>query len=151
MREKLAWTEGAGKKIAHVALGLQEKFSSFFSRKVNGLPMRKIKTGLILFCVCGGSLSFYWIAVAVRGNKVSESIRVQGITVPVLVEPGEKKNISSNILSEGEYKKIVGFKKFMDSLKRNKDSLYDQILLERPGLMDSILLLEKIYLSNNKK
>lgn len=39
----------------------------------------------------------------------------------------------------------------MDSLKQQNSHLYDSILMYRPLLMDSVLKLEKMYLSQNQK
>ena len=39
----------------------------------------------------------------------------------------------------------------MDSLKQNKNKQYDSILGARPGLMDSVQVLEEIYYSQKQK
>jgi hypothetical protein len=39
----------------------------------------------------------------------------------------------------------------MDSLKLNRTNEYDSILQARPGLMDSVQVLEQIYLSQKQK
>jgi hypothetical protein len=39
----------------------------------------------------------------------------------------------------------------MDSLKTKSTKQYDSIMLERPGLLDSIMMLEEIYYSQKIK
>ena len=53
-------------------------------------------------------------------------------------------------IPETVYKQVEAFKKYMDSLSRNDKKKYEEILGQRPGLPDSILLFEKLYLSQSK-
>ena len=54
-------------------------------------------------------------------------------------------------VDEETFYKMQGFKKYMDSLKQNKSKQYDSIMQARPGLMDSVQVLEEIYYSQKQK
>jgi len=57
------------------------------------------------------------------------------------------------IVSKKDYQGIIRFRGYMDSLTRSPagKAAYDSIILSRPGLLDSIRILEKIYQSQTKK
>ena len=55
-------------------------------------------------------------------------------------------------LPESQYKRVVAFQKYMDSLSGSASGkkVYDSIMKCRPGLLDSAKLLEKLYHNQNK-
>jgi hypothetical protein len=57
------------------------------------------------------------------------------------------------IVSKADYQGIIRFRGYMDSLTRSPagKAAYDSIIFSRPGLLDSIRILEKIYQSQTKK
>ncbi len=63
-----------------------------------------------------------------------------------------KKNEAVTI-SEGENEKMQNFRNHMDSLAKTPSGkkMYDAILIDRPGLMDSVILIENIYQSQINK
>jgi len=65
-------------------------------------------------------------------------------TLPLVKEKEE----TAILLTTEAYKRLQLFKKYMDSLRIDKDGkrIYDSILLARPGMMDSVAVLEKMYL-----
>lgn len=62
-------------------------------------------------------------------------------------ETGEIEPDNRFVLPSGEYERIHRFRLYMDSLSANPSGkkAYDSILLYRPGLMDSVLFIEKHY------
>ena len=66
---------------------------------------------------------------------------------------GDEKTKATVIITKEEYDKIQRFRKYMDSLPRSLSGkkLYESILINRPRLMDSIILIENIYQSQTKK
>ena len=60
-----------------------------------------------------------------------------------------KSNIEGIKVAERDYQSIASFKHYMDSLNKslNGKYQYDSILQARPGLMDSVQVLEQLYLS----
>lgn len=55
-------------------------------------------------------------------------------------------------ISIEEFKRIIGFRVYLDSLKRSPsgNQIYDSIDRCRPGLMDSLVFIENYYKSNLK-
>jgi hypothetical protein len=51
------------------------------------------------------------------------------------------------ILTKEEYERLLHFRRSLDSLRRTKEGrkIYDQLLLERPGLLDSLNLILSFY------
>lgn len=70
-----------------------------------------------------------------------------------LLKVGDELNKPLAIITKEEYKKIEHFKNYMDSLAGSASGkkVYNCILTGRPGLIDSIILLENIYQSKIKK
>lgn len=60
------------------------------------------------------------------------------------------KKESVDVVTAATYKRFQQFRKYMDSLRICDTVHYDSILLARPGLMDTVLILEKIYLQQQK-
>lgn len=69
-----------------------------------------------------------------------------------LLKVGDELNKPPAIITKEEFKKIEHFKKYTDSLAGSPagKEIYDSILISRPGLIDSIILLENIYHSQIK-
>lgn len=65
----------------------------------------------------------------------------------------DEKIRATSIVAKEEYEKIQRFRQYMDSLERSPSGkkLYNSILINRPGLLDSIILIENIYQSQIKK
>ena len=64
---------------------------------------------------------------------------------------GDETVMPDATVDEQTYLQIQDFRKYMDSLKLNRTNEYDSILQARPGLMDSVQVLEQIYLSQKQK
>ena len=110
--------------------------------------MRKMKVLLVVFLFAGGGYSLYLIADTFLSKKTASMVHIDRFTVPKYITPEEI--IASPVIGKTDYQRMQGFKKYMDSLKVNNKRVYDSIMVFRPGLMDSIQFLEKIYLSQNK-
>jgi len=63
----------------------------------------------------------------------------------------EEKKETTTLLTAEVYQRLQLFRKYMDSLHKNSKWIYDSILLARPGMMDSVAILEKMYLSQQNK
>lgn len=106
-----------------------------------------------LICLLGGSLSLYWIVSSITHQPVSFTI-TQFKAVPFARKSGDENTKAVIIVTKADYKKMQHFRYYMDSLfgSASGKKTYDSILQQRPGLMDSIVLLENIYhLQSSKK
>lgn len=147
MQEKLANT------IVTKSLQLQERWAAFMQRKTEQLSDRSKKYTIVLFCLLAGGYSLYTIGESLSINK-KKSIAITSIKTPNhITQKGGEINDGTITISEHEFNKIQTFKSYMDSLGKSVTGrkIADSILLNRPGLMDSIIQLERLYHLNQSK
>lgn len=144
-------------KVAGKIAGFGVKAQRLFAEKMNKLFMKtdykRLKLILIFFCVSAGGYSIYLIADSVFSpEREQKSFEIQQMDIPKhFNKTGDETVMPEATIDEQTYLQIQVFRKHMDSLKLNKTTEYDSILQARPGLMDSVQVLEQIYLSQQKK
>lgn len=140
-------------KIAGAGIKLQTKFADQMNKMFSGMNTNKLKTLVIIFCLGCGGYSIYLAANAIfSSDKKQSSFQVDQVEVPKHFDKaGDEIVQPENYVDEETYRRIQGFKQYMDSLRINKSKLYDSIMIGRPGLMDSVLMLEEIYNSQKLK
>jgi hypothetical protein len=134
---------------------IQNGFARLMDRWVNGLTQRGKKIFLIIFILAFGSYSFYiLLSTFVGSNKESaKSVKPTGISIPkYLNKSGDENTSATVVVTDEDLIKIRSFNQYMDSLKLSTTGkrVYDSIRLTRPGLMDSIRVLEQIYFFQQK-
>lgn len=136
----LNWTDKAAGRIAGAFVTLQIRFAKFMNKIFADMPDNKIKIVIMTFCLLCGGFSLYLIASAVF-TKPEASIKIDKIEVPGNFDKtGEELN--QLIVDEETYQQVQTFK---------QSSIYDSTIKARPGLQDSIKLLEHIYQSQKLK
>ncbi|MGN9390548.1 hypothetical protein ACTMSB_16165, partial [Enterococcus faecalis] len=108
---------------------------------------------LIFFCVSAGGYSIYLIVNSVFSpERNQKALEIQQMDIPKhFNKTGDETVMPEATIDEQTYLQIQDFRKYMDSLKLNRTNEYDSILQARPGLMDSVQVLEQIYLSQKQK
>lgn len=134
--------------IVSACIRFQQRWADFMQFHTERLSRKGKLIILSLFCVIAGSLSVYLIWSSVMSRKASFTV-IHLKKSPYAVKSGDENTKTLVIVSKAEYEKIQRFRFYMDSLARSPSGklLHDSILSQRPGLMDSILLIEKIYQS----
>ena len=137
------WKDKAAGKIAGIAIKLQTKFAFFMNKLVSNIPPKKLRVILLVFCLLSGGFSIYLAAHAIFAPTPKEpAINVSLIHMPQYYDrTGNEINEPENRISDELYQEIQAYKKAMDSLGEPI----------RPGLLDSIVILENIYLSQQSK
>ena len=133
-------------------LRLQYKCAHWLERKTAYLSRKSWITILFCFTVFTSGCSIYLIVNSLSGNT-TKNITITPITKPTNAVPFEEKSIQLNMaINTTEFEKIVRFRRYMDSLGRipTGKKLYDSILHYRPGLLDSITIVEQYYHSQFK-
>ena len=133
-------------------LRLQYKCANWLERKTAHLSRESWIIILFCFTVLTSGCSIYLIMNSFSGNT-TKSIAVTPITKPTNSVPLEEKPIQLNaIINTTEFEKIVRFRRYMDSLGRSPTGkkLHDSIVHYRPGLLDSISIVEHYYHSQFK-
>lgn len=154
-KAKIDDTEQAsvGTRIGKGIVKLQAAFAERMNAAVSKVPVRKLKTALVLFCLLSGGISTYYFINGLLGsNGQNSTIVIDQTSVPKHFDKsGDEIKDVENIIDEELLGEIKTFRSYMDSLKQNDAKGYDSILVARPGLMDSIKAIEEIYLSQQIK
>jgi hypothetical protein len=134
---------------------IQNGFAGLMGRWVNRLTQRGKKIFLIIFILVFGSYSLYILLNTFIGNrkKSVKSVKPADISIPkYLNKAGDENTSKTVVVTDDDLKKIRSFNQYMDSLKLSITGkrVYDSIRLTRPGLMDSIRVLEQIYFFQQK-
>ena len=140
------------KGIAGFLLAIQNRFALFMSQRINKLTTRAKQVCLVVFCLVFGGFSIYAFVGAFRNSETSgKRLKPDQLAVPKYYDRTDAE-IEEPTVSEKDIVRINRFKKYMDSLKKsaNGKQVYDSILKTRPGLMDSIQVIEQIYYSQSK-
>lgn len=141
LRDKVA----AG--IVQQCIKVQLQWADFMRRKTEGCSCKWVKYCLLLFCLVSLGCSLYLVVGSFRGSGKA-SLRVNSIDVPVnATKTGEEETSRFLTITKAEFQRIERFKRYLDSLggSENGKRLRDNGLLSRPGLMDSIRFVEKLY------
>jgi hypothetical protein len=126
----------------------KRRLATYLQQRSELMSMSLKKFSLIFFCVLFGGSS---IAIVIHSATTKEqSVSVTTISKPARAGHDEITSLKSDsVITKREYEKIIGFKNYLLHLKtytRGRKQ-YDSIISVRPKLMDSIILFEKLYLS----
>ena len=151
--EKVTVSDKVAGKIAGLGIKLQQLFAEKMNRVFMNTDFKRLKIILIIFCICAGGYSIYLIANSVISpDRKQNSFEVQQMDVPKhFNKTGDENLIPEAYVDEETWQQIKQFRNYMDSLKQKRRNEYDSILQARPGLMDSVQMLEQIYLSQKQK
>lgn len=134
------------KDIAGIIFKIQDVFANFMDNHTKKVSPHSLKIALIIFLLTGSSLSIY--CVVNTFTKKENVVKIDRLSVPQYYDRNGDESIQRDfIITKREYEQMLAFKNYMDSLRQSKSgiSIYDSIMLNRPGLIDSINQLEEIY------
>ena len=151
--EKTTMSDKVAGKIAGIGIKAQRLFAERMNKLFMKTNYKRLKLILIFFCVSAGGYSIYLIANSVfNAEQKQQSFEIQQMDIPKhFNKTGDETVMPEATVDEQTYLQIQDFRKYMDSLKLNRANEYDSILQARPGLMDSVQVLEQIYLSQKQK
>ncbi|MBC6489603.1 hypothetical protein ACFSQD_04680 [Flavihumibacter stibioxidans] len=151
--EKTTISDKVAGKIAGVGIKAQRLFAERMNKLFMKTDYKRLKLILIFFCVSAGGYSIYLIANSVFSpERNQKAFEIQQMDIPKhFNKTGDETVMPEATIDEQTYLQIQDFRKHMDSLKLNRTTEYDSILQARPGLMDSVQVLEQIYLSQKQK
>lgn len=151
--DKVTASDEVAGKIAAAGIKLQQLFAERMNRIFMKTDFKRLKIILILFCICAGGYSIYLVANSILSpEKRQKGFEIQQMDVPRHFDKtGDENLIPEAYVDEETYQHVKQFMNYMDSLKQKRRNEYDSILQARPGLMDSVQMLEQIYLSQKQK
>jgi hypothetical protein len=146
-------SDSIGMRLRKGVLKLQTAFAERMNAAAEKIPTRKLKRNLVFFCLLSGGFSLYLAMNGMLGSSTAKnSITIDQASVPKHFDKtGDVINEVQNIVDKGLYQQVKTFRSYVDSLQMNDKTVYDSIMLSRPGLMDSIKAIEEIYLSQQIK
>jgi hypothetical protein len=139
-------------KFEQANMRLQYKCANWLERKTAHFTRLNWIMILFAFIVFTGGCSIYLIVNSFSGNKTGNLV-LTPITKPTNAIPLKEKPLELNeVISKTEFEKITSFRKYMDSLSRSPTGkkTYDSIVSDRPGLLDSLTIIENYYYSHLK-
>lgn len=149
VRELKPWERKLYPKVFRQLNLLQRKWAKWMDRRFNSLSVKKKKLALFSFCMVWLSalclLTTEAMLLPLADKKWDSKIKM-----PKMEMPSRQSMLS---LPRATLARIRSFKSSLDSLGRTEAGrrTRDSILSKRPGLVDSIAEMEKIYqLSENK-
>lgn len=152
-KKRSAPAEGRGSSVlAASGVMLQKNWAGWMGVQASRLSVQKQKLALLLFILLTGSYFLYLMAQSILGYN-GGGLYISPLSAPAYATAtgAEIKEVRIPV-SKAEYLKVSRFREYMDSLARNPSgkNIHDSILLARPGLMDSLVLIENYYQSNYK-
>lgn len=139
--------------IVQKCIQAQEQWAAFMQRKSERFSTKAKKFLFIMFLLLSAGCSLYLIVEGLISHKHT-SFSIALIKVPqYLDKAGDENTKASGIVSQAEYERIHRFQLYMDSLAKSPSGkrLFDSILNKRPGLMNSIMMIQRIYKKNSGK
>lgn len=125
-------------KIARVVIKTQNGFVNMMNKYFGTMKAQHIKLWLLAFCIISGGLSIYFFADAIV-SKPKPKFRIDQVRVPKHFDKSGDE-VMEDVLPDDMYEQIQDYKRYMDSIGEPI----------RPGLADSIRMLEGIYLQQQK-
>lgn len=142
---------GAVSKLAGLlvekVLVIQKMWANWMNRKINHYPAKTKRTALIGMVLFVGVYCCYLLISSFSGSPL-ETVEQPGKIMPGIIHKND--DAIQIDLDTAVQQKIVAFRHYLDSLnqteagRKEKDSL----LKARPGLIDSLTLLEELIKNN---
>jgi hypothetical protein len=141
--------EKAAAWVVAKLLCLQNNWALHLDRCVNRLSARSKKIGLMVFVGLSVMTCVSILIETFTGPHQASSLKIGKISIRKYASATSEIRPTSPV-SEQQYKRVIAFRYYMDSLSVFGRKAYDSINHFRPGLLDSALTLEKLYHNQNK-
>ena len=141
------------RQLEEANLRLQHKCAHWMEKKTAHLSRKS----WILILICFTVLTSGYSICLMIGNFSYTAINVEAITTIAKSKYGRQANAEKDKInvpiSNAEFEKIVHFRKYMERLGHSATGkkVQDSIMRYRPGLLDSLTIVEKYYHTQFKK
>ncbi len=108
---------------------------------------------LVGFVIVAVALNIYLIAASLINTK-NNALLVTRIVIPDnIIKRAQQESKVQKLLMQKDYKKIFDLNQHLDNINQTikGKELYDTLVKMRPGLIDTLKLLENIYLKQQKE
>lgn len=145
--------EKAAASVGGMINGVQRKFGTVLNDKTSNLSQRGKVILFICFSLLFGGSSVYLIIKGITTSvEAYKNPTPRAITVPRHYDKtGMPEVRNPSVVSPAEIKRIRYFRRYMDSLASSQQGalLYDSIIRARPGLLDSVSQVERMYIADS--
>ena len=123
----------------------KRKAADYLNAKAACLSRRQLMMGFWMFCIGFGGYSFYLIVQAFY--QPAKAVQLKAIHIPEHSIIPETKEHTNKLLTQREANSIIQFQQYLDSLQQSKtgQQIYDSILHHRPGLLDSLRVIQQLF------
>ena len=125
-------------KIAGFLTWLQIKFSTTMNKRVAGMNLKKLKVALLGFCLLSGGLSTYFFVDALV-SEPRKKFKMDKVRIPTHFDKSGDE-VMNHVMPDDIYQQLQDYQHYMDSIG----------VPIRPGLLDSMRIIEQIYLQQQK-
>jgi hypothetical protein len=132
---------------------IRDKWAKKMGSLTLGLSRNKLTFLLAGFIIVSSSLIILIVCKGLR-NEALQNLNAASIAKVInTTQKFKNKVLKPFPISKAEYKRIISFKNYMDSLREDTSGkrTYDSIRVFRPGLLDSLDFIENYYTSNVKE
>lgn len=151
--DKQAEADIAATKIAAKINAVLHVFAAYLQESANKLSHKAKVMLLVIFIISSASLIVYQIRFSLL-NSDGTFLSITPVSKPAYSTKTGEENVRSKLMASGnEYKSITDLKNFFDSVNTaiKGKKARDNILLKRPGLIDSLRRLEKYLIKQQKE
>lgn len=131
-------------KTKGITQRLKNGWANWMTLATAEMSRKNLLVLLIVFVALSCTYCILLTVDAVNGTS-NRWLSISHIQKPSNLTAGDDVQTSST--TQPEIIKLRNFRNYMDSLQRTKEGrqVYDSILLRHPGLMDSLMTIEKVY------
>jgi hypothetical protein len=130
-----------GRFAERVDIG-KRQLANFLGRQSQKLSLRQQKLMLLLLGVLMGGVSLTLIIRPFQDSSAHTFNIPEGMNAKAFIIPPRERDA---MISEEDYLMLLKFKATLDSLYKTDRPVYDELLRQHAGLLDSINLLISIY------
>ncbi len=141
-------TDAAAEKGASIIISVQQKWASGMNKLTRHWTSPQKKLALVSFCLLLGAHSGIALYQAFNPKPAKKTvIPVTRIKPPLL----QDNKTSLPTFNDPAYRRVKEIHAYLDSLKGSTvgRAKYDSLIQQRPGLMDTIIMIENFYQTSN--
>lgn len=146
-REKPSLLSPIWSKVGQILDKLHTRWAEYLGERVKGWSRNKLKVALAVFCLIQGGACIYTLLGVFHKSVPDTTVKQISIPSHVIQRDTLNTDMQEAVISKMEFQRFKAFRLYMDSLQRdpNGQLVYDSIIKARPGLLDSVSMLESIY------
>lgn len=147
-----AISDTLAKEIEKGYLFVQGEWAQWMTKKTAKISLTNLLVIWVFFIAFSGGYSMYLIVTGLSGTGTTNITVTPIAKLLRLSDTDDGIPEENSFISTNEFEKLNHFRIYMDSLARSPagKKIHDSIVNNRPGLLDSLTVVENYYQSNFK-